>query len=81
MGRFWRCYDALPKSIQSQADKQHSLFKRDPNHPSLQFKRIGLFWSVRVDSSYRALGIRRADTISWFWIGPHDEYEQIIYRQ
>jgi len=38
--------------VQAQADKQYALFSRDPSHPSLRFKQVGSFWSVRVSYSY-----------------------------
>jgi len=32
-------------------------------------------WSVRIGRSYRALGKRTdADTIVWYWIGSHEDY-------
>ncbi|WP_425184091.1 hypothetical protein [Microcystis sp. M039S1] len=33
-------------------------------------------WSVRVTKSHRALGVLSGDTVNWFWIGDHDEYEK-----
>ena len=48
---------------------------------SLQLKPVGAFWSVRISRSYRALAYREDDIFTWFWIGPHDEYEKILYRQ
>lgn len=44
-------------------------------HPSLHFKRVGPFWSVRVDDNHRALGVESDGTIIWFFIGRHDAYE------
>jgi hypothetical protein len=38
------------------ADKNYQLLKRDPNHPSLHFKKVGRFRSVRIGLRYRALG-------------------------
>jgi hypothetical protein len=76
--RFWHRYDALPVQIQRQADKQYALFKQNPFHRSLHLKATGPFWSLRVSGSYRALAIRKGDVFHWFWIGPHDEYEQIL---
>jgi hypothetical protein len=37
-------------------------------------------WSVRINDSYHALGVRDGAEITWFWIGPHREYEKIIQR-
>lgn len=28
--------------------------------------------------AYRALGVRREETIVWFWIGKHSDYEKLI---
>jgi hypothetical protein len=76
--RYWKLFNALPDDIQAVARNKYELLKSNPRHPSLQFKRAGRYWSVRVNLSYRALAAENADGYVWFWIGPHDEYEQII---
>jgi len=75
---FWKCYKKLPRSIRDLADKNFALLKTDPQHPSLHFKPIGWFYSVRVGLSHRALGIAATDAIVWFWIGSHSEYDKLI---
>ena len=75
---FWRRYHHLPHDIQGLAGKNFELLKADPSHPSLHFKKIGKLWSVRIGLGYRALGIDKDDTVQWFWIGHHDEYNRII---
>jgi hypothetical protein len=55
--RFWECYDRLPESVRAQADRNFDLLKRDPTHPSLQLKKVGDCWSVRVGLRYRALAV------------------------
>ena len=80
LARFWRRYDALPIEIKRQADKQYAVFRANPFHRSLRLKAVGPFWSVRVSGSYRALAIRKGNVFHWFWIGPHDEYEEILKR-
>lgn len=57
VARYWRDYAKLPKEIRDLADKDFNLLKADPHHPSLQLKRVGEFWSVRIGSAYRALGV------------------------
>jgi hypothetical protein len=52
--------------------------KADPDHPSLHFKKVGSYRSVRVGLAYRALGIVDEEAVIWFWIGSHDEYERLI---
>ena len=52
--KFWTAYEALPVPIRKLADANYALLKRDPRHPSLQFKKVGRYWSVRVGLRYRA---------------------------
>ncbi len=76
--RFWKCYDALPETIQQIADQNYTLLKVDPSHPSLHFKKVGEYWSVRAGRGYRALGVETEKGISWVWIGSHAEYDKLI---
>lgn len=82
--RFRDLLRALPSDAKTQAYAAYRLFKRDPFHPSLQFKRVSkqkLLYSVRIGISYRALGFREADDlIVWVWIGPHSEYDKLLSR-
>ena len=69
--------------IRNRAEKQFSLLKVDPHHPSLQFKKVGVrqgaeIWSARVTLSYRTVAIRREGGYSWFWIGDHTSYASLI---
>jgi hypothetical protein len=38
---FWNDYRALPARICARADRQFALLKSNPQHPSLQFKKLG----------------------------------------
>lgn len=76
--KFWRFYEQLPSDIQKLADKSYALLKRDPHHPSLQFKKVGRLWSARVGIHYRAVAVEDGSDFVWFWIGRHDEYDLII---
>ena len=76
--RFWTCYDALPPDVQRLADANYALLKSDTHHPSLQFKKAGRFWSVRVGLHYRALAVEDGDDVVWFWIGHHSEYDRLL---
>lgn len=73
---FWQMYDKLPLSIQDLADKNYELLKKNPRHPSLQLKKVGKYWSVRVGQKYRAVAIEIDDGLLWFWIGTHAEYDK-----
>ena len=76
--KFWRHYNDLPESVQKSADRCYDLLRENPNHPSLHFKKVGKYWSVRAGLDHRALGIEFGGGIIWFWIGTHGEYERII---
>lgn len=75
---FWSCYDALPAAVRTLAGKQFELLKQDSRHPSLHFKRVRRFHSVRVGAHYRALAVDAPDGVLWFWIGSHAEYDRIV---
>jgi hypothetical protein len=75
---FWSAYEALPEAVRALADSNFQLLKVNPQYPSLHFKRVGRFWSVRVGLDYRALGRDVPDGIAWFWIGTHADYDQLI---
>lgn len=76
-------FRGLPPRIQAVARKNYALWKKYPWHPALHFKRIGKqkpVYSVRVGIGWRALGLKIDETIVWFWIGSHAEYESILAR-
>lgn len=75
---FWEAYSKLPNEIRNLADKNFSLLKDNPQHPSLQFKKIRRFRSVRVGAHYRALDVETDGNLLWFWIGSHAEYDGMI---
>ena len=75
---FWACLEKLPATVQELARENYDLLKANPYHPSLRFKRVGRFWSVRVGRSYRALAVDAQNNIVWFWIGTHAEYDRLV---
>jgi hypothetical protein len=75
---FWPAYGALPSEIKARARLAYRLWRQNPRHPSLQFKKTGNVWSIRVGGGHRALALLEHDVFYWFWIGTHDEYERLI---
>jgi hypothetical protein len=63
---FWQAYEKLPGNVRALADKNYALLKENPQHPSLHFKKVGRFWSVRVGLRYRALAVEADDALVWF---------------
>jgi hypothetical protein len=72
---FWDAYDKLPAEVRKLADKNYALLKQNPHHPSLQYKKVGRYWSVRIGRRYRALAVQIDEGMLWFWIGSHAEYD------
>ncbi len=75
---FWQAYEKLPQRVRELADKNYALLKENPQHPSLHFKKVGRYWSVRVGLRYRALAVEAGDDLLWFWIGSHADYDTLI---
>lgn len=78
---FWRAYARLSEVNRQAARRAYALFTKNPDHPSLRFKKLGGYdqvWSVRVNEQYRAIGERHGDTIIWVWIGTHNEFDKLF---
>lgn len=79
--QFWQQYASLPPEIRRLADKAYVVWRDDPGHGSLHFKKLAgheALWSVRIGRQYRALARRKGELVVWVWIGHHSEYDRII---
>jgi len=79
--RFWQLYKDLPKDVQRLAVKNYRLWRANPAHPSLRYRRLEgreNLVTVRVGDHYRALGLIEPDVVVWIWIGSHAEYDRLI---
>ena len=81
--RFRNALASLPDPVQDLAREAYQQFVQDPWHPGLRFKQVHTtlpIYSARVGLHYRAE--RQADdTVVWFWIGSHAEYDRILRRR
>ncbi len=80
---FVKRFHGLPERVRRTARKNYKLWKANPHHPSLEFKRVkGAkdIYSIRTGIGWRALGVMKegGDTIVWFWIGSHGEYDKLL---
>lgn len=79
---FAACFAKLPLEVQEQARRAYALWLQNPLVPGLQFKRIyasnEVVYSVRIGLKWRALGLLDNDVITWFWIGSHAEYDELL---
>jgi hypothetical protein len=61
--------------------KAYQLFRENPAHPSLQFKKVsdrGPVYAARVTLDYRTLGALTGGEVVWFWIGSHADYDRLL---
>ena len=79
--RFRELYSSLPDEIKLRAKRAYQLFRRNPAHPGLSFKKVHNqedIYSARIGLGYRALAQLDGDDVVWFWIGTHAEYDRIL---
>jgi hypothetical protein len=73
----------LPERVQRLARKNYKIWKKNPHHPGLQFKCVGKrlpAYAIRVGMGWRAVGVLEKETVVWFWIGFHAEYDSLLQR-
>ena len=78
---FWRAYAALSAFNRKSARRAYALFTENPDHPSLRFKKLGGYdhvWSVCINEQCCAIGERYGDTITWVWVGTHNEFDNLF---
>jgi hypothetical protein len=78
---FRELLSALPARVQQQAYEAYRLFAQDPHYPGLHFKLVHdkpPIYSARVGIGYRAVGVLDGDTVIWYWIGSHAEYDELL---
>jgi hypothetical protein len=74
-------FSELPADVQRAARRSYELFRIDPSHPGLQFKKLegeDNIYSVRVGLKHRALAVMKKDRVVWYWIGSHADYDRIV---
>ena len=79
--KFRLLFAAAATERQTKIRRAYRLWLADPAHPSLRFKKVHPrlpIYSVRVDLDWRAVCVLQDDTMIWFWVGPHREYEALL---
>lgn len=79
--QFRKLFSDLPKPVQKQARAAYRQFKDNPSYPSLRFKKVHPelpIYSARINKNYRAVGQVDGDTVIWFWIGSHTDYDKLL---
>ncbi|MBI5650208.1 MAG: hypothetical protein HZC40_07170 [Chloroflexi bacterium] len=78
---FWKLYWDLSPDIRRRARQAYKLWRDNPAHPGLHFKRVKQsrpIYSVRIGLGHRAVGLLKGDNVTWFWIGNHGDYDRLI---
>jgi hypothetical protein len=78
--KFWQLFSALPLDTQRDAKRAYLLFRENPAHPGLHFKKLEGeedIYSARIGLGYRALAVMKKDYVVWYWIGSHSEYDRL----
>jgi len=76
---FWKLYGSLPDGVRREAREAFRLFRDNAAHPGLSFERVRSrpdSWSVRITQGYRAVGRKESDSIVWYWIGSHNDFDK-----
>jgi len=79
--RFRKSFNALPVDVQEKAKHAYKIWTDNPNHPSLHFKPVHEtepIYLVRIGLYHWAPGVKELNTVIWFWIGTHEEYNNLI---
>jgi hypothetical protein len=64
---FLACFARLPDEVKEHARRAYRLWKANPQHPGLQFKRVSNtepLYSVRIGRNWRALGLLEQGTMT-----------------
>jgi hypothetical protein len=72
---------SLPAQVRRQVREAYRFFPRSPSHPGLHFKQVRSdppVYSVRVGIGYRAVGVLDGQTMVWFWVGSHADYDRLL---
>lgn len=64
--QFRRQFAALPAEVRQRGRRSYLLWRENPAHPGVQFKRVHPhqpIYSARIGLGWRAVGLRQGDTV------------------
>ncbi len=79
--QFWRLFRDLPADVQRDAQRAYRLFRANPAYPGIQFKKLegeDSIYSARIGLDYRALAVMTKNSVVWYWIGSHADYDRLV---
>ena len=79
---YWASMENLPEEVRKMAEKSYKLWRENPKHPMLRFKKIHPsqpIYSFRVGIAYRTIGVDSGNgRLVWFWVGSFGEYAKVV---
>ncbi len=78
---FRELMSALQKHVRKQAREAYRHFLKNPSHPGLHFQQVYAdppIYSARIGISYRAVGVIDGDSVVWYWVGSHANYDKLL---
>jgi len=79
--KFRALLSGAPQAVQPKANAAYALWLKNPDHPSLRYKKVHQslpIYSVRIDLDWRAVGTLQKNTMIWYWVGSHRDYEKLL---
>jgi hypothetical protein len=77
--KFKKLFEKLPKEAQDKVASNYKLWRADPS--SVDFRTLKSnkkIWRVSAGLYWRALGRDEGDSIVWYWVGSHNDYDNLI---
>lgn len=82
---YWQGMEKLPDEVRQMAEKSYTLWRENPKHPMLRFKKIHPsqpIYSFRVGLAYRTIGVESSEgLLVWFWVGSFEEYTKAVTKK
>ncbi len=82
---YWEGMEKLPDEVRKMAEKSYALWRENPKHPMLRFKKIHPsqpIYSFRVGLAYRTIGVESSDgRLIWFWVGSFEEFTKVVDKK
>jgi len=79
---YWASMEKLPEDVRKMAEKSYKLWRENPKHSTLRFKKIHPsqpIYSFRVGIAYRTIGVDSGNgRLLWFWVGSFTEYAKAV---
>ena len=77
---FWTNFNRLPEQVQASARKSTGFGKGTPFTHRCNSSHCSVMSGQYESDRHRALARRSDDLVVWFWIGAHEEYNNLLQR-